>query len=250
MLSFTEVIVMACSVTKKGAEMICCVLRKLACSIVLGAFILPVFALADQNNPLPEDLSLTAVTPTAFLERSETIATGKQIQVFRVPTRDATGKIKYYDLTIPLTVGTDGKIGGTASVKSVLSPTVLSNEFVAGSYTDNSDITCTVSTSILQGGRQEVVLTCKDTYRGSNFYASWATGPLSGHPFELDLRADGIDKIPGYQNYAWGKVGNAFEWWDCFYTNRIVSARQVGATIALSCYDGNTVDCGVNLTKI
>ncbi len=103
-----------------------------------------------------------AAVPTAFLENAEVIATGKQIRAFRVPTKDVNGNVKYYDLTINLNVAADGKFGTTAaSIVSALSPTVLANQFIAGTYIDNMGATCTLSTSVLNGGRTEVSLTCK-----------------------------------------------------------------------------------------
>ncbi len=195
-----------------------------------------------------------AATPTAYLENAQVFATGKKIQAFRVPTTDVDGKVKYYNLTIDLNVLNDGTIDTVAAdINAVLSPTVSSLKFISGNYSDGSGTACTVATSTLQGGRMEVSLSCK---RGSSYYiqAGAVSGLIAGHPFELDLKAAGIDKIPGYGNYAWGKIAtaynNGYSWWDCMGTNDIISARQVGNTIAISGYDtGNTLKCGVVLTK-
>ncbi len=214
-------------------------MNKLALSLAIGT-LLPVIAVA--------------ATPTAFLENAEVIAAGTQVRAFRVPTKDANGNIKYYNLTINLTVGSDGKFGTTAAATSTLSPTTLSNQFVAGTYTDNKGTnakTCTVSTSVLNGGRIEVALSCK-TPNDFIFSAAWATGIISGHPFELDLKAAGIDKIPGYQNYSWGKTSypEGGSWWSCFSANDIISARQVGNTLSLTNYKAdNIADCGITLIR-
>lgn len=61
--------------------------KKLILSVVLGAFLPSI---------------LLAATPTAYLERSKVIATGRQIKAYSVPTKDADGTIRYYDITINL----------------------------------------------------------------------------------------------------------------------------------------------------
>lgn len=125
------------------------------------------------------------------------------------------------------------------------------NQFMAGVYTDNGQepFICTIATSNLKGGRTEVAISCKKN--AHILSASWATGAITGHPFELDLKAAGIDKIPGNDSYAWGKVSfttNNWSTWECFRTSHIISARQVGETIALSCYEkANQQKCGITL---
>jgi hypothetical protein len=138
---------------------------------------------------------------------------------------------------------------------SILPPIALtassqqSNRFIDGTYTDNNGSICTLETSELNDGRTEAALSCLKDGKPS-LSATWATGQISGHPFELDLKAAGIDKISGYKNYSWGKVGNGNGGLNCFSTSYIMSARQVRKTLSLSSYRNiNTVNCGVNLIK-
>jgi len=126
---------------------------------------------------------------------------------------------------------------------------VLGNNFVAGAYKDPEGHPCTVSTSYLPDGRQEGAVSCNR----SNAYfitASWSSGDIAGHPFELDLRAAGIDLIPGYRDYSWGRIGSSdITWWNCFATNGVISARQVGNQLTLTNYiNDNIANCGVTLT--
>jgi hypothetical protein len=220
-------------------------------SIVLGILLLPTLTLAA------EDYSLTAITPTAYLERSQIIGTGKQINVYRVPTMDSTGKVEYYDLTIKFVVTSEGKFK-TPTLGSSLSPDVFSDEFVPGTYfSESSDgygsATCTVTVGVLKGGRMEVALACKSSQYSHSFSGSAVSGPIAGHPYQLDLLAAGIDKISGNGNSSWGKVGYNFNgaslpWWGCLNTGDVISARQAGNTIVLSGYDnGNIQKCGVSL---
>jgi hypothetical protein len=129
-------------------------------------------------------------------------------------------------------------------------PKVMSSKFIDGTYTDNKSVTCTLETSELNDGRVEAALTCLSS-KDHNLSATWATGRISGHPFELDLKTAGIEKIPGYANYSWGKVSNAYNaFGGCFQTNQIFGVRQVRKTLSLTNYGAkNTAMCGVNLTR-
>jgi hypothetical protein len=129
-------------------------------------------------------------------------------------------------------------------------PKTPSNKFIDGTYVDNQGITCTLDTSELSDGRIEAALTCLTKESTSHLSATWATGRIPGHPFELDLKAAGIDKIPGYANYSWGKIGTGSYALRCFYTNQIFSVRQVRKTLTLTNYGtGNAATCGVNLIR-
>src|SRR5262245_30977815 len=116
--------------------------KKLLLSVVLGAFMPSI---------------LLAATPTAYLERSKVIATGRQIKAYSVPTKDEDGKIHYYDITITLPIRPDGKPDDPRG-SSVLSPRVRVNEFVPGTYTGGG-ASCTLLSSPF-GARTEVVLNC------------------------------------------------------------------------------------------
>jgi len=193
-----------------------------------------------------------AAPPVVYLENAQVFATGNKIQAFRVPTVDTDGKTQYYDLTIELDVSNDGTIGATAAIDTMVSPNFAADKFIAGTYEDGGSVTCTVATTVLQGGRMEAVLSCKSV-AGDKFQASWITGLIPGHPFEPDLKAAGIDKLASYSNYSWGKIGNVStvgDWWDCMNLNGIISALQVGEVITIGDYeDSNTQKCSVNLTK-
>ncbi|ASF47807.1 hypothetical protein [Methylovulum psychrotolerans] len=154
-------------------------------------------------------------------------------------------------LYIDLSVLSDGKIDTTnAKVTIGLSPNLPANTFIPGTYIDGQGATCTVVTTVLQGGRTEAALSCSGDF-GYTFQANWVTGIILGHPYELDLRAAGIDKLSSYTNYSWGKVANSsYGWWGCMDANDIVSARQIGNTLAIGGYNtANLKKCGVNLTK-
>ncbi len=201
-----------------------------------------------------------AAVPAAFMENSQVVATGKNIRVFRAPTRDINGKIKYYDINITLNVKNDGTIDPIAtgipapnasSIVATASPVVQGTKFIPGTYKDSSgNYTCTVTVTNLIGGRSQAALSCTNA---SYFISgSVVTGPLAGHPFSPELTTAGIGTIAGYQNFAWGKVGgeNYSATFGCMSTGDIISATQVGNSITLSGYNlGKVQLCGTTLTK-
>ncbi len=191
--------------------------------------------------------------PAAYLERSQVVPTGKTIHAYRVPTTDLSGKRQYFDLAIDLAIDDKGKVAGTATVLAVKSPPVQGTQFVNGTYkTIDGSVECTLGVSMMLQGRQQASLMCLESPHGYNLSASWATGEITGHPFELDLRAAGIDQIDGYLNYGWGKLGIAsggFSWWGCMNTGEVISAVQAGSQLTINGYDlGNVQKCGVTFT--
>ncbi len=203
-------------------------------------------------------ITLAATTPQAYVERSEIVGAGKQVFLYRIPTTDSNGAVKYYDATVTLKLLNTGKISG-ATVISSLSPNVMSHHFMPGTYTDAAGgVTCTVNATTLNGGREQAAMFCVDKDRDT-LTANWITGLIAGHPFELDLTAAKIGDIPGYDNFAWGKFGTVSGnytsgtsgvWWHCMNNADIISATQVGDMIQLSGYDrGNTQVCGTTLLK-
>jgi hypothetical protein len=201
-----------------------------------------------------------AATPAAFMENSQVVATGQKIQAFRVPTRDVNGAIRYYDISINLNVKTNGTINPIAtgiptatasSIVATASPSVQGTRFIPGTYKDPSGaFSCLVNVTNLIGGRSQASISCKDV-AGYIISGSVVTGVIAGHPFSPDLTLAKINTIAGYQNFAWGKVGNANgTLFGCMNTGNIISATQVGNSINLSCYNnGNIQKCGTTLTK-
>lgn len=186
---------------------------------------------------------------TVYLERASTQASGAQVRSYGVPTTDIDGKVLYWDVTIDLAVNDAGKPVGNATVTAVKQPKVRTNLLVAGTYTDTWGGTCTVNTTVLGSGRQEASVTCKVNSFIWNFTVN--NGDISGHPFELQLLAAGIDQIPDYRDYNWGVDGaTSNPYGSCFATNYVIAARQVGSQIVVTRYGFDNIgDCGGTLTK-
>lgn len=195
-------------------------------------------------------LAWSAPPQTGYLEQAQTQAAGTQIRSYGMPATDELGKISYWDVTIDLTIGTNGKPAGSANVTSAKQVPLKSNRLVPGTYTDNWGGNCTVITTNLPSGRQEASVACATATVQWNF--SVISGDIPGHPFELQLTNANIQGIPGYRDYNWGVDGATNNnYGGCFYTNYIVSARQVGSQIVVTRYGADNIgDCGANLAKV
>jgi hypothetical protein len=187
--------------------------------------------------------------PAAFVERSGIVGVKDKIYITRVPTRDSKGRIQYFDITIDLNV-TDAGIANTATVVSKRSPRLLTNEFVAGDYEEAGGAQCEVAIGVALQGRTTGVLNCTGGHRQET-NAAWYTGPIAGHPFQPDLIAAGIDKIPGNENVSWGKHLSGYSAFDCFFAGQIIGVNQAGNVVAITNYgDDSSVDCGHNFTQV
>jgi hypothetical protein len=207
------------------------------------------FALAPLGALLLAPAGAAEPPQTLFLERAQTQASGGQVRAYGVPTTDAQGTVLYWDLSIDLTVGANGKPAGNATVTSVKQPKVRTNRIVPGKYADAWGNPCTMNTATLADGRQEASGSCSAA-NGVVWNFSAVSGDLAGHPFELQLRAAGIDQIAGYRDYHWGVDGaTSTGYYGCFWTNHIVAVRQVGAQVVVTNFGNDNIsDCGGTLS--
>jgi hypothetical protein len=186
-----------------------------------------------------------AQTATAFAERSEVIATGQDIHLYGLSTKDDEGKVHCFDVTASLSiVGSTGKPASTAAVTSAACPKVKPGEFAVGAYTDVSgNFSCTLASSPF-AGRTEFDLACSDT-AGRHHSYTWYTGPISGSPIEAQLDAAKLDTLPGNDQYAWGRITRSDWNYDgCTYFGSLFGAREVNGRITLSIYGGDAIlDC-------
>lgn len=196
-------------------------------------------------------LAGAAPPQTGYLEQAQTQASGSQIRSYGMPATDELGKISYWDVTVDLTIGTNGKPAGSANVTAVKQVTMKSNRLVPGVYTDSWGGTCNLIATTLPSGRQEVSGTCV-TPTNYQWNFSVISGDIPGHPFELQLTNANIQGIPGYRDYNWGVNGTTSgNYGQCMYSNYTISARQVGTQIVVTRYGyDNSNDCGNTLTRV
>lgn len=183
---------------------------------------------------------------TSFAERSQHTVDGQQIRLFGLPTTDANGKVKYYDVTVSLTIGANGRPASSAAVETAPSPKVKATEFLPGAYVALSDgVPCTLVNSPFSG-RVQYDLRCTRS-DGDLITMTWYNGPIAGHPLEALLVNAGLDTLPGNEEYSWGRVTftNAGSQFGCLTTfGHLFGARQVGDLLTLSNYvDNVSLNC-------
>lgn len=185
-----------------------------------------------------------------FAERAKVIASGDTIQIFGLPSIDAQGTIKYFDTTIDLKHGDNGKPKKQASVTAVQSPGVTPTDFVVGEYGDES-VSCTLGTAPF-GGQTEVVLNCTDDDLNTAEVVVY-TGPVASNPFAATLLDKGVDQLPGTEQFAWGLVTESIDdFGGCLVPGHVLSARQLGSVLVLVDYNKSPFgpNCSLNLFRI
>jgi hypothetical protein len=207
----------------------------LALPLAIAASALPTSALAQSNE--------------AFAEKSKIVAGGNVIRLYGLPGKDSEGKINYWDTTITLEIGPNGKPTGRSLTESVRQARPRSTEFVPGTYADaNNNYTCTLQNSAFNG-RTQFDLLCNHV--SGNFYSStWYTGLIAGHPWEVDLVNAGLNTLPGNEEYSWGRHMHNSGAFSCLNVGNLFAARQVGNTLAIVNYATDTViNCQFTLFK-
>lgn len=182
-------------------------------------------------------------TPMAMLEKSQTYALNSQVKSFQVPTVDSLGKIHYYDITVTLTVNTDGTVSPTANVVAALSPAITTKVLVPGNYKSVDGLTiCKVTNMTLTNGRIQSFLTC--TYSTNTISTlSVATGYVTaGHPYLTELVSAGVNVRSDVNTQTWGMLTNGlFRAGGCsYYPGYPVSAKTDGSTLVLSVFSSSS----------
>lgn len=191
----------------------------------------------------------SAQTPTAFAERAQVISTGQDVQLYNLSTRDVDGKIRCFDVTMSLAIRNNGEPADTAVVASAACPKIKVGEFVPGRYqTQGGDSVCNLVASSF-AGRTEFNLYCTNSDTRQYTY-TWYTGSIKGSPIEAELKAAGLNTLPGNEEYAWGRITRTDYSFGCTGFSNLFGARQVGGRLNLSIYDDDTVlDCTFEYLK-
>ena len=201
--------------------------------------------------------TLAIAAPGAQLEKSATYVFGNEVRSFRVPTTDSTGKIKYFDIVIKLSVGSAGTIASTATVTATASPAPpVTQVIVPGTYKASDNTVCIVTNFTLTSGRVQSHFNCT-TPPSSRWEMELATGPIgTGHPSLSKLIRAGIDKLGDAATYTWGEVttgpGRIAACNDAFGGGRPIGAKSNGNQIILSAFNYDApanIACGGTLVK-
>lgn len=201
--------------------------------------------------------TLAIAAPGAQLDKSASYVFGNEVRAFRVPTTDSTGKIKYFDIVIKLSVGSTGTIASTATVTATASPAPpVTQVIVPGTYKASDNTVCTVTNFTVTTGRVQSHFNCT-TPTGYLWEMELATGPIgTGHPYLAQLVTAKVDKLSDAATYTWGRVttGNG-RVAACSYFNDgvVVGAKSNGQQIVLSAFHPNPTSvylyCGGTLVK-
>jgi hypothetical protein len=194
-----------------------------------------------------------AATPTAMLEKSQSYAHDNVVRAFRVPTRDVNGKIKFFDVTIELSVRNNGTLDTFADVTATPSTNVVTGVIPPGRYRASDGTICDITNMTLTNGRIQSFFDCTEEV-GTKFELSAATGPISnGHPYLAFLKGLTLDKLTDSATYTWGRVTNgSFDIASCgnYSTSYAVGAKTNGSKLNLTIFGSNASQrCQATLTK-
>lgn len=211
---------------------------------------------------LPSIIALTALLLAAplshaqssevFIQNAKTFGAGNTLYMYGLPVKNAVdGKVSYWDAQIVLEAAPDtGKPNKATFASVVKSPPLKKSEFVPGTYASGNATCSLVGSPFI--GRTQFDFSCVNT-SGLHYIGVWYTGPITGHPEEVRLRAAKLDQIPGSSEYSWGKTayaGGASPWFGCFNEPELMALRQVGDTLTMINFGSDDVeDCRVQLIK-
>lgn len=181
--------------------------------------------------------------PKLMFERSSVVGNDNAINAYGVPISNASGVIKYYDVTVTFTATGNGSVPTMATVTGVPSPIVGATSIVAGNYKAASayKASCAVTNNALQtGGRTQSLLKCTDDNL-QYVEITLVNGAVDGnHPFYTNLQSVGIDKRADKGNYIWGLVTAPPGWHSLggcsFMQGNAIGAQQVGKELRLSIF--------------
>ncbi|HEV2854924.1 MAG TPA: hypothetical protein VHC97_19185 [Thermoanaerobaculia bacterium] len=151
--------------------------------------------------------------PRAFFQLATPQGLNNQMGITRVPVVDASGAIKYYDVTLVFSVDNTGKLSlNSSATKIVASPNLAVGAFTPGIYEGGPSHCEHVvgAPGIVGNGRISGSIADDNCGLYSlRFNASWVSGSITGHPNEAALRAAGIS----FQGYSWGVLGTVGDDW-------------------------------------
>lgn len=186
-----------------------------------------------------------------FAERAKVIASGDRIQIFGLPSIDANGTVKYFDTTIELKHGDNGRPKKQAAVTVVASPRVDPMGFVPGLYEDGN-VLCELRKAPF-GGQTEVAVDCAHKTGSSTAEVVVYTGPIATNPSAALLTSRGADKVPGTEQYAWGLTtdSSVSGFGGCLSQGSSTTARQIGDLLVLIRWSNMSDQvCSLNLTRV
>jgi hypothetical protein len=180
----------------------------------------------------------TASAQSMTAEGGTTATAGNTVSMTRIPVRTSTGTVLFKDIQIQFTVDNLGNTTMSPGFpKITASPPPIPSAFKAGTYKDIRGRKYLVSgPAIIPGGR--VMWRIQETAPVNLiFEASWATGAVTGHPFQAQLNRNKITSML----YTWGVVGAINEFNTFFLNlNDVLGAQQIGNQLVFHLYNDFT----------
>jgi len=178
-----------------------------------------------------------------FSQNAQPVLLGDKLYLYSLPTRNADGKVQYWDVVLDLDANEKGKPNKAAMTVSERAEKIKFKQFVSGTYVEaNSGRQCELVTSAF-GGRQEAQMNCYNDAGAEVYTYQWYTGPIAGNVWEPEFIAAGLDTISGAEEFAWGKMTHeaAASSDTCASVGHLVSARQTGGQVSVVNYRDDTV---------
>jgi hypothetical protein len=199
--------------------------------------------------------SIASAQQKVLLERSASYALDNKFRAFTVPVLDNQNRVKYYDVTVTLTVNAQGVLGTTAQVAAITSPIVTSMVITPGTYRASDGTTCIVTNINTATSRIQSTFACART--GTTVEFAVATGPVAaGHPFLAKLTDVGINNLVDVNSKTWGVIFNpvtvatSITACNSISASSVVGAITDGRIVQLSVYNGSAAyKCGFQLIK-
>jgi len=184
--------------------------------------------------------AMSLAAPRVLLEKGQTFALDNEVRGFQIPTIDSFGEIKYYDMTVTLTVNDDGSLNPIADVVTSTSPTVNTRALIPGTYKSIDGVTvCKINNITLTNGRIQSFVNCTGLYNHLS-ELSFASGAVTAeHPNYPDLVVAGVNKRTDVNTQTWGIVTNgSFGVGSCGYysTKYPIGIKTNGKTLVFSIY--------------
>jgi hypothetical protein len=167
-------------------------------------------------------------------EGGTTATAGNTVSMTRIPVKTSTGAVLFKDIQIQFTVDNLGNTTLSAGFPKVTVSPVIPTSFKAGTYKDIYGYKYTVSGPAPIVGGRTMWRIQRITPAGYIFEASWATGAVSGHPFQTQLTRNKITSTV----YTWGVVGASNDV-TLFYLNinEILGVQQIGNQLVFHLYN-------------
>jgi hypothetical protein len=163
-----------------------------------------------QTFPAP----LVTGTGTSQFQNATITSTTNTINATRVPAVDGQGGVHYWDVNLAFNTDSGGNLT-LASGSPVITPSASTNSdgFVAGTYTNGSEMVTVSGPGVTSGGATQWTLLISTGSGCTTFSsATWYVGSLANNPLAARLSADGITSTAYSYGIEGGSCDEGYPW--------------------------------------